>query len=127
MLYEVITRKNKQSSPLNVLCTNFETTLKSDSSAFTTKSYGERSSKSIKRFAFLIMLLRCPHDIVADRNPAISISSFRENLCGIEIGSESIKSDRLYLDNRSSNINFISASSLIIASQSYAENERFIF
>jgi hypothetical protein len=37
-----------------------------------------------------------PHAIVAARNPEISISSFFEYLCGMLIGSRSMKEGRLY-------------------------------
>ena len=52
---------------------------------------------SMSRFALIKIDFRLPQLIVAVRNAAISMSSFRVNECGILIGSSSMKERRLYL------------------------------
>ena len=56
-----------------------------------TKSKGSSSIKPISTLAFLRMEVLCPQEMVAVKNPAISMSSFLVNRWGIEIGSENIK------------------------------------
>ena len=85
-----------RSVPLKVLCTNCRRLFRSSEAWFITKSYGELSSSSIMKLAFFRMLLRFPQDMMAVRNPAISMSSFSEKLWGIDTGSEAIKSGVLY-------------------------------
>jgi hypothetical protein len=47
--------------------------------------------RSIRSFDFWTIVVRFPHEKIAAKNPAISISCFFENRCGIEMGSSKIK------------------------------------
>ena len=85
-----------KSIPLNVRWTNDSNRSRSFSVCDMIKSYGAFPIKSIILWEFLIIIVRFPQAMVALRKPAISISSFCENKCGICTGSLSMKSSVLY-------------------------------
>ena len=68
-----------QSSLLNVRWTNFLNGFKSEVSKFLINEAGVMSIISTSCLALQSMVLRKPQEIVAVRNPEISMSSFEEN------------------------------------------------
>src|SRR6202035_1484550 len=60
------------------------------------KSYGASSMPFINSLDFRMMLVRLPHEKMAAKSPAISISCFFLKRCGTETGSFTIKEEWLY-------------------------------
>lgn len=81
---------------MKVRCRNVISLFKSSESWFRQNSYGALSILCINSFDFCMMVVRFPHEKIAEKNPAISISCFLLNKCGILMGSFEIKEGRLY-------------------------------